>query len=418
MSDRQSVKGKTIAATSTLDSYAKPRRAMTGRYRVRHPLLVASLLLQDLLGALHPKRKGILDTDRPMRVLVACWGQLGDVVTILPLLNYLAAQPRVAAIGLLTSSRAKPIVSGLDIIERVHTLDHFFLDRGNSSRVAKIRTYLAGQGPVVEDVRAANYDVSIDLYPFFPTTHRLLWKSRIPVRIGFESSGLGPYLTHPYRWTGDDGYVLDKQLALLGPIFGDRTPTALPAIYPGFRPSDLSGYGLDPGKPYILFHMFSGETHSKKWVLDKWIALCEALNKRGWHVVLSGTKGAETESANYVAQRTRAQSVAGMLSWGEFVTLVSGAHALISVDTVAAHLAACFQRPSVVLRDSRDLGLLFRPNNPHVRMLVHPVACAPCYRSEGCEAMACIRQIEVEDVLGAVDELLGRQQSAVSAPVS
>src|SRR5579862_4599084 len=222
--------------TASLPRYGKQRREMTGKYRARNPALVAALTFFDLVGSVHPRRAVDLPVDRPIRILICNWAHLGDVVAILPLLQLLSGHPRIGKIGLLVGSWSACVVSEIPFIDKVHYLDHFLLDRAEKTRFEKIRDYLARQRAVVGELRDYGYDASLDLFPVVPSTHRMTWKARIPVRIGFYSGGLGTYLTHAFRWPPGDEYILTKQLQLLRPILGTDTPVALPAAYPRFLP--------------------------------------------------------------------------------------------------------------------------------------------------------------------------------------
>src|ERR1700693_3595353 len=117
--------------------YGKPRREMTGRYRARNSVLVSALAFFDLLGLLHPKREGQLPSNRPIRLLIGNWAHLGDVVAILPLLQFLANHSRIERIGVLVGSWSQCIVSELPFIDKIHYLDHFILDRGKGSRLKR-----------------------------------------------------------------------------------------------------------------------------------------------------------------------------------------------------------------------------------------------------------------------------------------
>ena len=388
---------------SSLPRYGKQRWEMTGRYRARNPALVAALAFTDLLGSIHPRRAGSLPVDRPIRILVCNWGHLGDVVAILPLLQLLSNHPSIGKIGVLVGSWSACIVSDLPFIDKAHYLDHFLLDRAENTRFEKIRGYLVRQRAVVRELRDYGYDASVDLFPVVPSTHRLTWKARIPVRIGFYSSGLGTYLTHPLKWPRGDEYILTKQLQLFRPILGTDTPAALPAVYPSFMPSNLTDRGLTADRQYVLVHMGVGDYRS--WPMANWLELGRALRRRGRDIVLTGAKGREAEMAADVAKQLGAQCVAGSLSWNEFVTCVGNAAVVISVDTVTGHLAACFGLASIILLSGRWGNRFFRPNNINAVTLTHPVGCAPCYRSTGCAAMACIQYVSVEEVLYAFDEI-------------
>ena len=339
---------------ATLPRYGEQLREMTGRYRARNPALVAVLRLLDILGLLHPRREGSLPSDRPLRVLIANWAHLGDVVAMLPLLHFLANHPRIGQIGVLVGSWSQCIVSEMNCVNKVHLLDHFLLDRGKGRRIKKMWRYFMRQREVVREIMNERYDVSIDLFSVVPSTHRLTWKADIPVRVGFYSTGLGTYLTHPFGWSKDDEYILNKQLRLLEPLFGHQIPKALPSIYPGFAASDYRK-GTE-GREYVLMHIGAGDYRS--WPVEKWLKLGRTLKGRGVQMVFTGAKGRETEIAQAVASQLGACCLAGKLSWNEFVTAVARARAVISVDTVTGHLAACFSVPSVILLSGRGEKIL------------------------------------------------------------
>lgn len=391
------------APTAELPCYGKPLRAMTGKYWARNPALVAALTFFDLLGKLHRHGETQLPVDRPIRLLIVNWAHLGDVVAILPLLEFLANQPRIGQIGILVGSWSECIVSKLPFVKKIHYLDHFLLDRASGSKMKKMCRYFIKQHEVVKEIRNECYDVSVDLFMVFPSTHRLLCKVGIPTRIGFTSTGLGTYLTHAFDWPPDDEYILVKQLKLLQPIFGAKTPKALPPTYPGFKPSNMIARRLTADRRYVLMHIGAGDYRS--WPLSNWVRLGQALMERGREIVFTGAKGSEAVIAGQIADRLGAQSVAGSLSWNEFVTSVANASLVISVDTVTGHLAACFGIPTIIFLSGRWGKKFFGPNDVNTVTLTHPVGCAPCYRSKGCETMACVKHISTEDVLAVCDQI-------------
>ena len=341
--------------------------------------------------------------DRPLRALVANWGHLGDVVTILPLLEFLRNDPQIAKIGLLVGSWSTPVVEGISGIDKLHVLDHWELIRSKRGRLRKFIRYLSCRRRMVAEIAHEDYDFSVDLFSTFPSTHRMMWQARIPVRIGFSSSGLGPYLTHPRKWDDKDEYILDKQLKLFDGLFANM-PGTLQPTYPDFRPTSSGIAQLGRVEQFLVMHIGSGD--KRAWAIDHWIKLGEALKLRGWSIILTGAKGAEAEHARILADRLQVRNLAGALSWSEFITVISKAMAVISVDTVTGHIAACFNVPTIVLMTGRTRAQLWRPNRPNVRALMYPVGCAPCHRFKGCAAMACVRMICVDNVLSSLDEVL------------
>jgi ADP-heptose:LPS heptosyltransferase len=388
---------------SALPVFGKPLPEMTGSYRARNWRIVALLRALDCVGRLFPQRRKPLP-DRPLKVLVANWGHLGDVVTLLPLLKYLENDPRVGALGMLMGSWSRGVLAATDIRADIHIMDSWMLDRRPGGKAKKFLRYFVNAPALIRELKKWDYDVSIDTFSTFPVSHGLTRLAGIPCRIGFDSAGFGTLLTHPVAWLPADMPILEQQLRLLEPLLGARGPAALPASYPGFAPVALpADLGIDGGG-HIVLHMGAGDP-IKGWDTAKWVELTRALRERGETIVFSGAAGPEAALAAAIADQTGFRSVAGRLSWAQFVTLVARAKAVICVDTVIGHVAACFSVPTVVLTTGRARAAFWRPNNPRAALVTYPVGCQPCNRTKGCESMACIRRIDVPRVLSAYDGL-------------
>ena len=385
-------------------SFAAKQREMTGPYRAKNPLLVGGLYTADTIARFLPKRRRTNPNAQSLRVLVANWGHLGDVVTILPILKLLEKDPRVKELGVLIGSWSRGVLASSNVKANIHTIDHWALDRGPKSNIKKLATYLVKREAFVQEIRSFQYDVSIDTFVTFPSTHGIMWSAAIPRRIGYTSGGLGPCLTDPFKWTPDDRTMLEHQLDLFRFLHGDGGPRMLRASYPGFD-SPAPKQVLDLRNPYVVVHM-GGQQDAKNWMPEKWRSLVGALKDKGFRCVATGGGGKEAEAARSLSESTSILNLAGQLSWNEFVATVASAKAVVTIDSVTGHIAACFGVPVVVLTTGRTHLNLWRPNDPRAKVLMHPVACAPCFRTGGCEAMACVRHIKVEDVLQSLDSLL------------
>ena len=390
-------------------SFGKQLREMTGPYNARNPLLIGPLYAADDLASLLPKRRKKIEEGRPLRVLVANWGHLGDVVNILPLLKYLEQHPQVQELGVLIGTWSRPVLESSDIAARIHAIDHWALDRSNKSTLRKIIQYLLRRVSLVDELRRCQYDMSIDTFSSFPSSHGITWSASIPRRVGFTSGGLGPCLTDPFDWIPDDRLIPEHQLKLLQPLLGNLHPKSLPASYPGFESVAL-GRDFNVGvRPYIVIHM--GPQDLKGWVPEKWISLASALKAQGYELIATGSRGRETEVARVLAERVPVRDLTGRLSWAQFVTTVASATAVVTVDSVTGHIAACFDVPAVVLTTGRTRLNLWRPNNSSAVALSHSVGCAPCYRTRGCAAMACVKLIDVDDVLSSLQQVMKVRQT-------
>src|SRR5579862_2239186 len=339
--DNASAEASSISAaadrkTAANVHFAKKRREMTGPYNARNPLLITTLYAMDALAALLPKGQKSAGRTGPLRVLVANWGHLGDVVAILPLLKFLEEHPAVEELGVLIGSWGCPVLDSSDIAARVHVIDHWSLDRSKKSIISKVAHYWARYPSLVSELRQRRYDVSIDTFSTFPSSHGITWCASIPRRIGFVSGGMGSCLTDPFNWVPSNRFVLEHQLELLRPLLGKDCPISLPAFYPGLKastPQQLLGFA---GKPYIVIHMGPS---NRGWVLEKWIALAHALCRQGYQLVATGVTGEERAAARAVGAKLPIRDLTGRLQWNQFVATVAGATAVITIDSVAGHLA-------------------------------------------------------------------------------
>ena len=397
-------------------SFGSKLREMTGPYRARNPLLVGALFAADAIASLFPKRAREVETDRKLQILVANWGHLGDVVTILPLLKFLERHSRVQELGVLIGSWSRCVMEASDIAAKIHVIDHWALDRSNKSRAAKITQYIARRTSLIEELRRCSYDVSIDTFASFPSAHGIPWNASVPRRVGFKSGGLGPFLTDQFDWIPDDRPMLDHQLDLLKPLLGEGYPHSLPATYPGFNspaPEDLFGFA---GRPYMVIHM--GPQNVRGWIPEKWISLAAALRDQGYRLVATGGSGTEMEAARGLSEKIQVRDLTGRLSWTQFVATVANATAVVTVDSVAGHIAACFGVPAVILTAGRQKITLWRPNHSAAIVLTHPIGCAPCNRSNGCAAMACVRDIDVRDVLSSLEHAIRLGRNGASGLIA
>jgi ADP-heptose:LPS heptosyltransferase len=105
---------------------------------------------------------------------------------------------------------------------------------------------------------------------------------------------------------------------------------------------------LQPGR-YVCVHPGAHES-ARRWPVDRFAAVADALADQGYRIVLTGTAG-ERDLTRAVARRMAvpALDLAGRTSLGAMAALLSRARLLICNDTGISHLAAALQVPSVIV---------------------------------------------------------------------
>jgi ADP-heptose:LPS heptosyltransferase len=119
--------------------------------------------------------------------------------------------------------------------------------------------------------------------------------------------------------------------------------------YPGSRPTiDAQRCAPKPGDYWLCF--VGANTRSKRWPARRWIEFINQVRLGSTsRVILAGAGRAETDAATLIARSTNAQSIAGQVSLVEMLDWVAGAQAVITNDTMAAHMSVSCNRPTVII---------------------------------------------------------------------
>ena len=143
---------------------------------------------------------------------------------------------------------------------------------------------------------------------------------------------------------------------------------------------------------------------SRRWPVERWVAVARALAADGHRLVVTGTPG-EQSLVDAVAGPVGART-ATRLDVEELFGLVAGASLVVSGDTGVAHVASAFGTPSVVLFGPVSPARWGPPDRPRHRALWPTTD--PGYRGDphGSLPDPVLLQISVADVLTAVPRAL------------
>lgn len=386
---------------------------MTGPYLARNPAVLGMMAAGDVAGLLLPRRATPLSAGRPLSVLVTNLAHLGDLLVTLPLLARLRASPRVAKLGLLIGSWGRPVLELGDLADKVHCLDHWRLNRAPAGLKAKLIRHARTRADAVIELRRAAYDVAIDTYAYFGNSADVLWSARIPARVGFTSGGAGTLYTHRIGFDPELSLAAN-QARLLAPILGEAASNdTLANVLPGFRADpEAERFARDLGR-YIVFHVGPGLPH-RDWPAANWISLGRRLQAEGFRLAFTGA-ASERGHVGPIQSVLGGEDLVGRLGLTGFATVLDRAQGLVSIDTMAGHLAALFQTPNAVVFPGVIPAKLWGPNQPFARTVTEPVACSPCHRTMGCEAMTCLRGVPPDTVHAALRNAMAAKARAAPA---
>ena len=381
------------------------RQHLYGRYLIRHPLLRRGLMLIDRVLALF-NRKGRANPSADVReILVANLSHAGDVVLTTAILPSVKARWPEAKIGFLVGSWNAQVIRSLPLVDRIHQVDHWRTNRSPRGGLRKFGRWLRTAWLSFLDLRAIKYDVAIDLDQYSPNAIPLLWAAGIPTRAGYASGGFGPLLTHPTNWRDVDSPVWVEHARVVASL-------GIPIIEP-VRPSMPPPRGTSlPGgliEPWVVVHPAAGNA-AREWPADRWIAVIAGLIEMGMTVVVTGRGLRDAEyGRRFSAAFPQVLSLVDQLSWNEWLAVVAGARLMLSVDTVSNHVAAANGVPWVAIYSGIAHHAQWGPAQPGT-LISSPVPCAPCFLTQGCAGMECIRDVHPPAVLAAARVYLAQRK--------
>ena len=126
--------------------------------------------------------------ENPRRILLLNGFHIGDVVIATSVIPILRSAFPTAEIGFVTASWSQMVVKNHPDLKYTHCIDHWRLNRGDSSAYQKMLKYRESRRKALNEIRALQYDIAISLFTNFPDFLDLSWAAKIPVRIGFRRS--------------------------------------------------------------------------------------------------------------------------------------------------------------------------------------------------------------------------------------
>jgi heptosyltransferase-1 len=147
----------------------------------------------------------------------------------------------------------------------------------------------------------------------------------------------------------------------------------------------------------------------KHWLAPRWAELAERLQDELGLVTLMLGGSADQGPAAEIQRQAKGKlaNLTGQTSLLQAAALIDRASLVVGVDTGLSHIGIAFQRPTLLLFGST---CPYRnTTRANARVLYHPLPCSPCRRKPTCQGqLTCMRSIEVNEVVAAAGDLIGR----------
>jgi ADP-heptose:LPS heptosyltransferase len=158
----------------------------------------------------------------------------------------------------------------------------------------------------------------------------------------------------------------------------------------------------------IGLHMGASQP-CRLWPKRKWLSLAHDLQSLGYKVVVFGGPGErpKLEALFATDDNKGVKIVTG--SFDDFFKYLTRLKAVVCLDSFPAHAAYAVGTPTLIINGA-NLADIWRPPVAHVVDGGKNLACHPCFNSPSCEEgaprYACIRDIEVKQILNQLSDLL------------
>jgi ADP-heptose:LPS heptosyltransferase len=256
----------------------------------------------------------------------------------------------------------------------------------------------------VQMIRAERCDIVVDFgaWPRFESLITVLSDARCTV--GMRTPGQHRHFAYDVVVDHETGHEIDNYRRLIAAA--------------GIESTSAPSLQADPDAPrplaadYVVLHLWPGGANfeERSWPVDRWRAVAEAMNTRGYDVVLTGGPGdvAPTESlvADWETSGIKAHSAAGTTP-AETLVWLRDASGVVSVNTGVMHLAAAVGTPVVSINGPTPV-LRWGPVGSATRSVVSPMV-PNGYLNLGWEQderyRDAMKAIPVETVIAAWDDL-------------
>ena len=343
------------------------------------------------------------------RILIIRLSAIGDVVFASPLIAAARRRWPEAYLAWLVEPAAAPLLSANPSLDEV-----IVWPKAQWKRLWKERKLLQlwrEMRAFRRTLREQRFDLVFDVQGLFKSA-LMAWLTAAPSRLALNSG-------EPTR-----GFVS----ARLNKPASDRIGSEYLAFaeWAGLEPADFAmTVALDDRcrrirdaerqqGNYVVLCAFTTRPQ-KHWRDDGWRQLAASLAHRGWRVLLLGGPG-DVAAAAPILVGGVIESRVGTARLDETAAIISGADALIGVDTGLTHMGIAFGIPTVALFGSTCPYR--RTTRANARVIYHDLPCAPCRRNPTCGgSFDCLVGITPAEVMAEFDLATAAGSALLVEPV-
>ena len=326
------------------------------------------------------------------RILIVNVNWLGDTLFATPFIRAVKEHCPGSYIAILTHSRCKEILKGNPYIDEIMVYD----EKGRHK-------HLAGRFSMVARLRSKKFDTAFILRRSFSRT-LLLYLSRIPERVGYDSKRAGFLLTKKIPAPSGDMHKVEYFLGLARGM-GIEPKSKNYEFFISEEDRLASGKilkeeGIRDGEDFVAINA-GGNWDLKRWPLENFAKLGDEIFSRfNMKVILVGAEK-DVELCKEISglMKNKPVLLCGKTNLKTLGAIFERARKVISADSGPMHIAVGVKAPVVALFGPTSPGITGPYGDGKFDILQKKIGCEiPCYKLS-CEDNRCMKAITVEDVL-------------------
>ncbi len=376
-------------------------------YQILNPYKRRIVSLLDTAGGILLRRQNEKSFGVPGSVLLIRLDHLGDVLLTTPAIRSLKRQFPHSRITMVVREWSFEVVKNNPYIDRVVVINPFWTvpDQEDSKTLGVTGIY-----QLIGRLRRECFDLAIDFKGDFRNI-LIAYLSGAKRTISYAIRGGGFLLTDgvPYE---SEIHEIDKNLRLLAPL-GVDSGGCETELY--FQDEDVAWVEeifnrekIDLSRRTIALH-YGGASQFKRWDMEKFVSLTERITEINSTNVLIFGGPYEREAFQLWENPEKGVFLMPHMTICQMAVAFKKCSLLVCNDSGPMHVGIAVGTPTVAIFGPTFPDRFGPKDLKRNRVVRSQLSCSPCWhpdKSIDCKEANCLKQIEVDEVLAAIDDLV------------
>ena len=376
-------------------------------YLIKNPFKRRVLSLVDSVGKLIFKKRNGDYSEAIKSILLIRLDHLGDVLLTTPAIGSLRKKFPLARITMVIKEWSFEAIKNNPHIDNIIVFNPFWTI---ASKEGKKPVGIGGIYHLIRLLRKERFDLAID---FKGDVRNILiaYLSGAKRRVSYGIRGGGFLLTDIVAY-GSEIHEIDKNLRLLNRLGINSEDDAMELYVTNedmARAEQIfEQKGIDLGRRTIALH-YGGASEFKRWDMEKFISLTERITENNSTNVLFFGGPYERETLQLSERPEKGVFLMPDLTVCQMAAAFKRCGLLVCNDSGPMHVGFAVGTPTVAIFGPTFPNRFGPKDLEKNRVVRSQLSCSPCWHPDktiGCRERSCLKSIDVDKVLVAIDELI------------